>query len=262
MFLSRAKVLQVEKLTVDCFSLMLEEKSLATRSLPGQFLHIRLSESSVPFLRRPFSIAGTFPEKGFLQIIFRLRGIGTKILSKVRQGDVLDCLGPLGNGFKPREDTKISVLLGGGIGVAPLLFLAKRLKETQKKVLLYYGAPRSAELLPVQKFLSPGVEANLATEDGSCGFPGFVTDLHESHLRKGLLPEEIFACGPRPMMQKVAEMYKGKTVYMQFSLEEKMACGIGACQGCPIEIKSGENETVFKRICRDGPVFNPCEVVW
>jgi len=260
--LCKAKVLRVEKLAIDCFSLLLEEKNLATGSLPGHFLHIRVGEGPAPFLRRPFSIAGTSPGEGFLQIIFRLRGAGTRILSRACPGDMLDCLGPLGNGFRPRENCKISVLLGGGMGVAPLLFLARRLKEVRERVVLYYGVSRGLEKIPVQNFLPPGVEINLATEDGSGGFAGLVTDLHRSHLQRGLRPEEVFACGPRPMMQRVAGMYRDKKVDMQFSFEERMACGVGACHGCPIEIKVGDSDTVFKRVCRDGPVFNPYEVVW
>ncbi len=262
MFLSRAKVWENEEVAGGCFSLTLQDERLARESRPGQFVHIRLGAGPVPFLRRPFSIAGASPARGLVQIIFRLRGMGTKILSGVCRGDELDCLGPLGNGFRAGEELKTSVLLGGGVGVAPLLFLAKTLREAGKEVLLYYGAPGEPELLPVERYLFPGVEVNLATEDGSKGFKGFVTDLYGSHLRRGLLPQELFACGPRPMMQKIAGMHRGKGVYMQFSLEERMACGIGACQGCPVEITDGENGTVFKRVCRDGPVFNPREVVW
>ncbi len=262
MFLSRARVLEREEVADGYFSLLLEERRLAREAFPGQFLHIRITDNAVPFLRRPFSIAGTFPGEGLSRVIFRLSGEGTKILSRIRSGDALDCLGPLGNGFKPSEDLQPSVLVGGGIGVAPLLFLAKTLEKSRKKVILYYGVSRAAELLPVQKFLPPGVDVNLATDDGSGGFRGFVTDLLQSHLQTGFLPGEIFACGPRPMLQNLAEMYRGKEISMQFSLEEMMACGIGACLGCSIEVQNGEKETVYKRVCRDGPVFNFFEVVW
>lgn len=254
--------MEKEEVADGYFSLLLQEKWLARKAFPGQFLHIRINDSIFPFLRRPFSIAGTFPGEGLFRVLFRICGEGTKLLSRIRPGDALDCLGPLGNGFRTCEDLQPSVLIGGGIGVAPLLFLAKTLDESCKKVILYYGASRAAELLPVQKFLSPGVEVNLATDDGSSGFRGFVTDLLQSRLQTGFLPGEIFACGPRPMLQNLAEMYRGKKIFMQFSLEEKMACGIGACLGCSLEVQNGEKETVYKRVCREGPVFNFYEVVW
>lgn len=262
MISSRARVVEIEEVADSCFYLLLEEKTIAAKSCPGQFIHIRITDNFFPFLRRPFSIAGTFPEKGLLWIFFRLSGAGTKILSRIRRGEEIDCLGPLGNGFNLRKSTGLPVLLGGGVGVAPLLFLAKTLQESQRQVALYYGASRAAELIPVQKFLPPGVEVNLATEDGSCGFKGFVTDLLQSRLQKGLLPGGIFSCGPRQMMQSLAEMCRDKKIPVQFSLEEIMACGIGACQGCSVEIKAGENNAVFKRVCRDGPVFDSREVVW
>ncbi|NLX90782.1 MAG: dihydroorotate dehydrogenase electron transfer subunit [Firmicutes bacterium] len=262
MISSRARVVEIEEVAERCFYLLLEEKTLAAKSCPGQFIHMRITDNFFPFLRRPFSIAGTFPEKGLLWIIFRLSGAGTKILSRIRRGEEIECLGPLGNGFNLRKSTGLAVLLGGGAGIAPLLFLAKTLQESQKQVALYYGASRAAELIPVQQFLPRGVEVNLATEDGSCGFKGLVTDLLESRLQKELLPGEIFACGPRKMMQSLAIICRSKKIPAQFSLEERMACGIGACQGCAVEIKAGEKRTVFKRVCRDGPVFDSCEVVW
>ncbi len=262
MFLSGVRVMETEEVVDGCFSLLLEGKNIAVNAYPGQFIHMRIADNLLPFLRRPFSLAETFPEEGLFRIIFRLIGAGTKILSRVRRGDVLDCLGPLGTGFKPCEDLRLSILVGGGIGVAPLLFLAKKLQEKGNKVIMYYGASQSADLIPVHQFLPPGVEINLATEDGSSGFPGFVTDLFQTHLQNGLLPEEIFACGPRLMLQKLAEVHRNKKIPMQFSLEEMMACGIGACLGCSVEMQRGENETVFKRVCRDGPVFKSCEVVW
>jgi dihydroorotate dehydrogenase electron transfer subunit len=315
--LSGAKVIESEMVASGIFSLLLEEKRLAEEARPGQFIHLRLNKNSsaAPLLRRPFSIAGAFPERGFLQIVFQLRGEGTKTLSSLQGGDELDCLGPLGSGFQPGEDSQLAALLvGGGIGVAPLLFLAQTLLQSHKRVLLFYGAARLTELIPLERFLPPGVEVYLATDDGSAGFQGFVTDMLHFRLQKeGRLPAEIFACGPRLMMKRLAGMEIARDMRMQLSLEEMLACGIGACHGCAVEtsrgikketeaapgdgavkgapgasaadvtggadgeaasgcgsavgssapgVLCGVDETVFSRICRDGPVFNSFEVVW
>jgi len=259
---SEARIADIEEVAAGCFSLVLEQRGIAEEASPGQFIFIRINNSLTPFLRRPFSIAGVWPETGLLQIFFSLRGEGTEILSRKRRGDILDSFGPMGTGFSPGDDPSLTVLLGGGIGMAPLLFLARNLQERQKKIVLFYGASQSDQLIPLQRFLSSDIEINLATDDGSSGFKGFVTDLFQSRLQDGMQPEEIFACGPRQMMQNLMNMEIANSIKMQFSMEERMACGIGACRGCVVEIRSSTDEKVYKRVCRDGPVFNSSEVVW
>ncbi len=259
--LSRARVTEITEITSNHYYLLLEDPQMARESIPGQFLHIRIRESLAPFLRRPFSIAGASPGEGTLKIIFRVAGEGTRILSSVRQGEYLDCLGPLGSGFKPLKGPVFSALVAGGVGVAPLLFLARTLVQEQKKVFLFYGASSLGELIPVRRFLPGEIEIHLATEDGSGGFRGLATALFEEALRNGLKPGEIFACGPRPMLQALAEKNREWDYPMQLSLEERMACGIGACQGCAVKIRKGE-ETGYRPVCRNGPVFYSHEVVW
>ena len=285
---SGVKIIKVEEIAAGCFHMLLEKKKMAEKALPGQFLHIRVSNNPAPLLRRPFSIAGASPDEGLLRIFFRLRGKGTELLSGLRPGDLLDCLGPLGTGFRftpDSADAEIAVkaggsvdagvtseafhtvLLGGGIGVAPLLFLAQTLQKKHKdrKIILFYGAPRLEEMIPVHEYLPPGVRISLATDDGSAGFKGVVSDLCQSRLQNGLLPEEIFACGPPQMLQTLTKMEILQNIRMQFSLEERMACGVGACLGCAVETRarSGDKaETAYKRVCRDGPVFDSSEVIW
>ena len=284
MLSSGTGITTIEEITAGCFYMQLENKSMSEKAQPGQFLHIRTSSSLTPLLRRPFSIAGASPEKGLLHIFFRLRGEGTKILSRLHPGDTLDCLGPLGTGFRlgasdnsnfcvtqPTQNAHLqgvnSVLVGGGIGVAPLLFLAQTLYDNCKdrKITLFYGAPGVKELIPVHKFLPPGVSVELATDDGSAGYKGLVTELCLSHFQQGLQPQEIFACGPPQMLQKLAAMEIAQNIGMQFSLEERMACGVGACLGCAVKTRSicgDETVGLYKRVCKDGPVFNAREVIW
>ncbi|MDO9534361.1 MAG: dihydroorotate dehydrogenase electron transfer subunit [Bacillota bacterium] len=259
--LSKARVLEIRKVSSNCYFLLLEEARIARESLPGQFLHIRIGESLTPFLRRPFSIAGTSPENGTLKILFQVMGEGTRILSMVQKEDRLDCLGPLGSGFSTQKAHNTSVLLAGGIGAAPLMFLSEALLREQKKVIFYYGASSLEQIIPVRSFFPSEAEVYLATEDGSAGYRGFVTEAFQEGLNNGLKPAEIFACGPKPMLQKLAEKNRDWKFPMQISLEERMACGIGACQGCAVTVQE-KGETRCGLVCRDGPVFNWDEVVW
>jgi dihydroorotate dehydrogenase electron transfer subunit len=259
--LAKARVLKIEEIFSGCFFLQLKERRIAGDSLPGQFLHVRIADNTVPFLRRPFSIAGASPRKGTVEIIFRVAGEGTRILSRLQKDDILDCLGPLGTPFSPGKGFPVSILLAGGVGIAPLLFLAGTLAGIRGKILVYYGAPRSGELFPLDQFLPPNAEVFLATEDGSAGFQGLVTDLFESSLTDGLERAEIFACGPEPMLKTLAGKNRSWGYPMQLSLEERMACGIGACQGCAVQARR-EGKTGYLRVCRDGPVFNFQEVIW
>ncbi len=260
--LAKARVLRNEEIVPGCYYLQLEEWQIARGSLPGQFLHVRIVDNIAPFLRRPFSIAGAFPDSGRVDIIYRIVGKGTELLSRLGKGEYLDCLGPLGTPFSPARDIAVSVLLAGGVGIAPLLFLARILSGEGKKILVYYGASTSGELLPLKEFLPKKAEVFLATEDGSAGYQGLVTDLFESTLVAGTRRAEIFACGPKPMLKILAQKNRYWGYPMQLSLEERMACGIGACQGCAVKVRSEDDKTGYLRVCREGPVFDFQEVAW
>ena len=163
---------------------------------------MRIVDNIAPFLRRPFSIAGAFPDSGRVDIIYRIVGKGTELLSRLGKGEYLDCLGPLGTPFSPARDIAVSVLLAGGVGIAPLLFLARILSGEGKKILVYYGASTSGELLPLKEFFTEKAEV-LATEDGSAGYQGPVTDLFESTLVAGTKAD--LCCGPKPMLKILAQ---------------------------------------------------------
>jgi dihydroorotate dehydrogenase electron transfer subunit len=223
---------------------------------PGQFFMI-----SVPgvFLRRPFSIHDA--KNAEVSFLYKIAGKGTKILSEIKSGQI-KMLGPLGNGYKFPLKTRnpgcaaYPVIIAGGTGIASLHFLAAKLKE---KGTLYYGARSKEDLLCVNKFKEIGWKIVVSTEDGSKGHKGFVTDL----LCQGdggidinsSVPLTLYICGPASMMKAVFKIAKEKNITGYASLEEKMACGIGICQGCAVRIK-GEN----KMTCKDGPVFNIEEI--
>jgi len=215
----------------------------------GQFLNLRVEEACDPLLRRPFSayrIEGTSVE-----IVFNVVGRGTSALRRKREGDMLNVLGPLGKPFVTAGagfDT--GVLIGGGLGVAPLPLLTSALREQGKKIVTFLGA-RSAGQLVADHLEAP----HTATDDGSRGFHGNVVDLAASVL--GKFPAKrckIFACGPTPMLRAVASFARASDIPCEVSLEGPMGCGIGICQGCPVELEGPE--TSYALMCKDGPTFD------
>ncbi|MDR1941025.1 MAG: dihydroorotate dehydrogenase electron transfer subunit [Endomicrobium sp.] len=207
---------------------------------PGQFFMI-----CVPgvFLRRPISIHDA--QKGEISFLYKIAGKGTKILSQIKEGEI-SMLGPLGNGY-PQLDLKGTlnrIIIAGGTGIASVHFLAARLKN---KGTLYYGAKTKKDLLCLDKFKQLGWKTIISTEDGSKGYKGFITGLLEKKLKSD---DCIYVCGPAPMMKAVIKTAKEKCISGYASLEEKMACGVGNCQGCAVKI-AGQ----IKMTCKDGPVF-------
>lgn len=210
---------------------------------PGQFVNIQLEGL---FLRRPISVCDWTEDS--LTLIYKTVGQGTKQMSKLRPGTVMDVLTGLGNGYDTLPSGDSPLLLGGGVGVPPLYALAKQLIREKKQVRAVLGFRSSADVFGAAEFASLGVETLITTEDGSQGLKGFVT---------GALPENYsyyYACGPLPMLKAVWRTCKADG---QLSLEERMGCGFGACMGCSIQTLSGP-----RRVCREGPVFRKEDLAW
>ncbi len=223
---------------------------------PGQFLMVK-PPSAETLLRRPFSVFNN--EGEIVEILFQICGKGTLSLSKVKEGENLRVLGPLGNGFK-FESSGYYLLIGGGRGIAPLFFLSKIFLKEKIKFKVLYGGKRFSDLPALDYFKKEKIEPVLTTEDGSAGIKGLVTDPLPDILTSEKV-SRIYACGPRGMMKEVFEISKKFSIPAQFSLEERMACGFGACWGCVARIrKNGREEWV--KICKEGPVFNGEEIVW
>ena len=226
-----------------------------TEVQPGQFVHIQVGDGHDHVLRRPISIAEVNPEQSRLTIVFRIVGEGTEWLAQQSVGNVLDVIGPLGNGFKSVKNAR-SLIVGGGIGIPPLYELAKRLKVEGNKVDIFLGFRRGDEVFWKERFAKFG-NVQLYTEDGALGTKGFVTSGIEARLiEKPKLWDYVYACGPRGMLKAVQELIMDLPVGGGVSLEERMACGVGACYGCTCETTAEES----KRICVDGPVFDWREV--
>lgn len=224
----------------------------------GQFIMLRVSDSTDPFLRRPFSIAG-IQEDGSLLLLYRVVGKGTAIMSQWREGTRTEVLGPLGNGFALSPGKGYSILVAGGIGIAPLVFLSRQVKSFKTSLLL--GARTKDELVPVNGLVPEGLEISTATEDGSMGRRGLVTGLLQNVLGDVKVEQTmVYACGPWPMLREVSRICSARGIPCQVSLETAMACGVGACLGCVVRGKGNGNK--YYRVCKDGPVFNAEKIDW
>ncbi|MCA9399881.1 MAG: dihydroorotate dehydrogenase electron transfer subunit, partial [Candidatus Omnitrophica bacterium] len=221
---------------------------------PGQFIHIRVEDGFHPFFRRPFSV---YRADKYVEIFYEVVGPGTGILAAKVKGDVLDIVGPVGTPFVlPSEKTKQVVMVAGGIGVAPFLILSDVLKKRKLELILLYGGRTKGHVYPMKEFKANGCKVMVATDDGSVGTKGRVTQLF-SKIKMDPETTEIFTCGPNPMMAAVQDFAKKNNIRGQAACEEVMACALGACLGCSIKTTSG-----YKTVCYDGPVFDLKEIVF
>lgn len=239
-------------ITGDTFDVLLNAPQMAENALPGQFCHIKLPGF---FLRRPISICEVDQSAGTLRLIFQIRGAGTAEMASTKIGDLWDVMGPIGSGFHG-DCNKTVAVVGGGIGVPPLLEAAKH--HTACKAFLGFRS-KDAVIL-AEDFAALG-ETVITTDDGSYGLHGFCVQPFEAALAQGGI-DLCYACGPMVMLRRVAELCRQYGVPAQLSLEERMGCGVGACLGCAAKIKAADGEIVHRRVCVDGPVFAAEEVVF
>ncbi len=221
---------------------------------PGQFVQVKVRPGFEPLLRTPISVHDAQTESGQLDLLYRVVGDSTDLLSQLQPGGLLDLVGPLGRGFSLPPAGHEAWLLAGGIGVAPLFYLARQLRAHGYTTRLFYGVRSAAELVRLQDFRDLGVSVATCTDDGSCGLQGNVLHL----IQQAELPAacQLYACGPRPMLKAVDDFALLNRLPAEISLEEYMACGIGACLGCACATKSGG----FAHVCTDGPVFRGGEL--
>lgn len=269
--------------------------------LPGQFLELDISSISLPdtahipehlkdacqrspLLRRPFSFSDvtiTQDPKGTsakIQILYCVLGPGSVRMTNLKKNDIISALGPLGNGFSIPDKISHAVLIAGGMGSPPILHLADYLKQNYRKcdVICFVGA-KSADDFPftivmgnlqgfvLQEFDRIRVPSHVATDDGSAGYQGFVTDRARQWLEKNKIDPAstvIYGCGPEPMLAATALLADNYKLPCQVSMERMMACGIGLCQSCAVEVKTNSADTKYHLCCKDGPVFNAKDVVW
>ncbi|CAC9444337.1 Dihydroorotate dehydrogenase electron transfer subunit [Bathymodiolus heckerae thiotrophic gill symbiont] len=254
------------------FILTLASDSIAQKTKPGQFVHITVSDALA--MRRPISIMSVDAKNGTFDLLYKVVGEGTRQLSERKVGDVLSIIGPIGNGFK-LTDKKLPLLIGGGVGMPPMIAIAQQIKDTDYDPFVILGSevpfPFTPELskmgnpCPKVSHTMPllegwGVACRLASLQGYEGvFKGFVTDLARTYLDalsvEDLVQVEVYACGPHPMLEAVANLAKEYNLPCQVSLEEYMACAVGGCAGCVVKVQTNQG-VAMKRVCVDGPVFD------
>lgn len=262
---------------------------------PGQFVMVKPSGSLDPFLPRAYSILrvqhhmrGSRGKRGnVVEILYRVLGKGTTALSHLKPGDRVDLLGPLGNGYRVPPNLSTALLVAGGIGVPPVVALVEKLANVKHgnghrrsavrgrhKLVAFVGGKTASDVLCLSDFRKAGATLHVATEDGSLGHQGLVTELLETYLRSSVdgLRSAIYACGPHPMLHAVARVAERFGIPCQVSLEADMACGFGACMGCVIPVQSSRqpmnhgpsnmNQRIYKLCCKDGPAFDAREIAW
>ena len=242
-------VISSDEVMLGVYLVWLESPQIASQAKPGQFVMVCCGEETV--LRRPLSIHQIAGSR--LALLFNIAGKGTRWLSQRQAGDIIDLLGPLGNGFCINPNSKNLLLVAGGIGIAPLRFLADVALQQGKNITLLMGAQRAVQLLSTE-LLPSKMTLAITTNDGSMGNEGHITQSISGHAN---WVDQVFACGPVPMYQAMAQMSELKNKPVQISLEVRMGCGLGICYGCTVKTRNG-----LKQVCKDGPVFNLDNILW
>lgn len=250
-------VVSQKSIATDIYELTLKGNLVNEMNQPGQFVHIRVHEQVSPLLRRPISIAAIQKDIQTITLIYRAEGDGTSLLAEKKSGDKVNVMGPLGNGF-PTDDLgkgQIALLVGGGIGVPPLYELSLQLRSKGIEVIHVVGFESVDKSFYLDQFTELG-KTYVATVDGSLGIKGFVTDVME---QEKIDFDCLYTCGPLPMLRALEERFASKKGYI--SLEQRMACGIGACLACVCHVANDSTQKKYKKVCSDGPVFKMGEVI-
>ncbi|MCB1758838.1 MAG: dihydroorotate dehydrogenase electron transfer subunit [Gammaproteobacteria bacterium] len=275
-FAEQAEILEHQECAGDQYILRVAAPECARKALPGSFAHLQVAPARP--LRRPISIMRSSPQQGWVEFLYKAVGEGTRLLARRKQGETLDMLGPIGKPFRFDPERPRPLLIGGGVGMPPMIFAAQQLKSEDRfksfvilgsEVPFPFSAKPSAILMPempagvigAMPLLDDwGIASRLTSLNDYPGcFQGYVTDLARIWL-EALDPEqreqvEIFSCGPHPMLQAVAALAEEFSLPCQVSLEEFMACGVGGCAGCVVAVREEDGSEAMKRVCVDGPVF-------
>lgn len=263
LFQKKVRILHHIEVGPGYFRMGLAFPELAMIARPGQFVMVRLPDGYIPLLRRPFSVHSRLVEGaevcGF-EVLYKVVGQGTQAMSGLKAGDLLDVLGPLGNGFSCPDGIRHVFLVAGGVGVACLCCLALFLKEHKGvRPTVFLGGRTAADILCQGAFESMGAEVRITTEDGSLGEKGVITSMVEQAININGKPDMIYACGPTGMLKAISDIACTHEVLCQISLETVMACGLGVCLGCAVPKADGSG--AYLHACTDGPVFDSRAVV-
>ena len=257
-------VQSINNVADEIFSITLYDQFIASHAHSGQFVNITVPRVNGILWRRPFGIHRTNADAGTFDIVFKVIGRGTKALKQTKIGDELDIIGPLGNHFSYPPDLKEAIMVAGGLGIAPFPLLIQDTKDKSIQKTLFYGTKSKNQFCSLDFFDTSVHDLYLTTEDGSIGEQGLITDSLERYL-KGLSTMEgqyIYVCGPTPLLSRVKQLAQQYNIRAQVSVETIMACGFGACMGCPVPLeKPTEDGRKYLLACKDGPVFNMEDII-
>lgn len=276
--LDSGTIIENQEIAKDHFVMSVLLTSHLDSALPGQFIMMRKQGVKDPLLRRPLSLYGFFQTEAgtVLEFLYRVLGKGTLALSNLVAGDTVDILGPLGKPFQVMQDRPHIILLAGGIGAAPLsyyleylakgwdLYGEKSQQQTgMRHITFYFGAATASALVGLPKIQRFCSDVRIATDDGSAGFAGTITELLHRDLT-GFNQEKIsiYSCGPTAMIKTLSQLMQSSSIPCYVSMEERMACGIGACLGCSIKVQQDPVGWAYCQVCTDGPVFNIRDLLW
>ena len=280
MIQQRAEILSNKNISLSHFKMVLKIDGLKDKVKPGQFFHLRPGSDYDPLLRRPISVHRVGSQSNIIELLYKIEGKGTQLMSRRSKSTYIDVIGPIGNGFKVPKTQSNFILVAGGMGVAPLVALCDDLARFRKRTITVIIGAKTAELITcTREFQEVGAKVIVVTEDGSMGEKGLATSVLEDVIERfdvrktasaitskkaprltigSYVPEVgLYACGPIPMLKSVAVIAKYYGIQTQASLEERMGCGVGACLGCAVKTKKG-----YERVCVDGPVFNIEDLEW
>lgn len=248
----KCEILSIQQIAPEIYDVWVQNETISAQASPGQFVHIDCGDGVNTFLRRPISICDALDGK--VRLLFEVKGSGTAALAQKKTGDILDMIGPVGNSFTISDRFKRPMVIGGGIGIFPLYFLAKRLQNAE----VFLGFRSKERVVMENDFRRIAKDLYISTDDGSYGYHGYAIELLEQKLKNGE-GDIVYACGPIPMLRAAKNLAEHYGVKCQLSLEQRMGCGIGACLVCVCEtVSKGANR--YKRVCKNGPVFWSDEV--
>jgi dihydroorotate dehydrogenase electron transfer subunit len=263
------EILSNEEIQKEYFLMKIKISSSFDNPLPGQFIMIRIAGLADPFLSRPISIYSFSRGKNFcsMELLYRVVGKGTQILAGLIKSSQVEIHGPLGGSFEVPADKKQTIFIAGGIGVAPLSLLAEYLCRnfclSKASMSFYLGAQTADAIVGLEKLQKLCYSIQVCTDDGTLGRKGLVTDAFQKDMKKYCAEDTIiYTCGPKAMVKTLSKILSGTKFQCQASLEERMACGTGACVGCAVAIMDEQGSLTYKRVCADGPVFDIGHIIW
>ncbi len=277
-----AEISSNEPLNENCWRMALDAPRIASSLKPGQFIHVKIGGENGPLFRRPFSVFRRVNLRGDgpgIEIVYKVIGRGTRLMTELREGDVLDILGPLGHGFELRRDKPVQVIVAGGTGAACIFLLAEEISKAGRQLKVLLGADTKASLIMEKEYGALESEMMISTDDGTRGYHGFVTRMLDQALQEGKILTDcaIYSSGPEPMLKALAPICQKYHIPAQVSMERHMMCGIGACLACvckvdPDPVSKNRNlgsshiqfvpdkDFGYALVCKDGPVFDINEV--